>query len=637
MSGKIRSIFNACLHGMLIICICELQAPSAIGATPQVVPVAKNIINIILDDADYSDFGFNNDQLSQPDAITPNINKLRTGGRLFPNYYAASACCSPTRVSLLTGCNPIRFGALQAWPEIETVMQGSLGNAGLPSNVPQLGMMMQGLGKKTGHFGKWHVGSARHVHRQDLMGFDEHGNFLHPTPPGMWSGVFNFHSTGWGNYTKDIDYLDEELTNMVIDFILRNGEEPNGFFVNFCPISPHFPWAEPRNYDNARTRFDLSTNRGRLLAMMYSVDLQIGRLVALVDQLGIREQTLILVSSDNGGQQLVRNAGAYLYGTKGNLFEGGVKVSMIANWKGTIKANSTNHSVVATYDLMPTFLDLCTGSEPSALNPYIDGRSKKPAFFTDETMNHETIYSELQGSSNRTSDERAQRTYSLLIDDYRLTKAEGRNPSAANAYVLNDLQADPTGRTNISRTSPAIVNQLKNLLRQERLKVSSLPIPSSTSKQSVAIDPDPRFDIGRKEATFIVDLDTSKPLTRTANILEKRGSFHIDLLPNRSIRWTIVGTDSVGHPLQQKLTTAPLAPGVHRLIFAAEAFKNAAYCMHNQIYVDGERVADTDDLPTENQIFSFWSTVSGMTLGDARLSLKNIAFHTLRLWPDEID
>jgi arylsulfatase A-like enzyme len=632
-----RSVFNACQSSVLIVFFGAIFARSLDGATNQIVPGPKNIINIILDDADYSDFGYNNDQLAQPDAITPNINQLRTGGRLFPNYYAASAYCSPTRVGMLTGCNPIRFGALQAWPEIETVRQGDLGNAGLPTNVPQLGIMMQGLGKKTGHFGKWHVGSARYASRQESLGFSEHGNILHPTPPGTWSGIFNFHTTAWGNYAKDVDYVDEELTCMVGDFILRNFQDPNGFYINFCPFTPHFPWAEPRNYDNNQTGFDLSTNRGRLLAMMYSIDLQIGRIVALVDSLGIREQTLIVLSSDNGGQQQVRNADAYLFGTKGNLFEGGVKVSMIANWSGVIPANSTNFTVLSTSDLMPTYLDLLAGDEPAALYPYIDGRSKKLALFADVELGHAPIYSELQGSNIRTTDERAQRVYSLLDDNYRLTKAENRNPFEASAYILHDLLVDPTGGVNISRNNPAIVGELKTRLQQARLATSCVPFPSSTSKNSILVAPDPRFDIGRREATLVVDIDTSQSVTRAANILKKAGSFNIDILPNRSIRWTIIGTNSLGGSLQQKLSTVPLTAGKHRLIFTAQGYKKTESFMHNQIYVDGQIAADTDDLPLDRQIFSFWSTVSGMTLGDVSLVLRNLKFHTLRFWPDEIN
>ena len=630
MSIKCMTVLIIWVHGLVLLCVGGLNAQSR---ADRITP--KNIINIVLDDADYSDFGFNNYQLSQPDAITPNMDRLRRGGRLFPNYYTACSYCSPTRVSVLTGCNPIRFGALQSWPAIENVEQGNLGNAGLPWNVPQLGTVMQGLGKRTGHFGKWHVGSALAIYRPSSLGFDEFGGYFPPAPPGTWSGNFKLHCSAWGTYTKDVDYLDEELTNMVGDFIVRNAQEPQGFFVNFWPFTPHSPWAEPRNFDNSRTQFDLSTSRGRLLAMMYTIDHQIGRIVALVDSLGIREQTLIVVSSDNGGQQTVRNVSPYLYGTKGNLFEGGVKVSMIANWSGSISANSKNYSVISSYDLFPTLVDLCAAAEPSALYPYIDGRSKKQAFFTDQSTNHEPIYSELRGSSFRTSDERAQLAYSLLIGNYRLTKAEKRNPADANAFLLNDLQADPTGHVNIAWTNPAIVDEMKKKLLQARVTTSRVPFPDASTKQSLKIPFDPRFDICRREATLVVDVNTSVSLSRAANILARTGCFHIDLLPNKSVRWTIVGTDASGMAVQQKLSTAPLAAGMHRLVFTTQGFKDADSYMHTQIYVDGRIAADTDNLPLQEQIFSFWSTVSGVTIGDVRLVLKNISFYTLRLWPDE--
>jgi hypothetical protein len=164
-----------------------------------------------------------------------------------------------------------------------------------------------------------------------------------------------------------------------------------------------------------------------------------------------------------------------------------------------------------------------------------------------------------------------------------------------------------------------------------------VPFPGSVTKQSLEIPFDPRFDFCRSEATFVVDIDTSVPLSRAANILARVGCFHIDLLPNKAVRWTIVGTNAKGMAVQQKLSTAPLTGGKHRLIITAQGFKDADYFMHNQIYVDGQIAADTDNFAVKDQIFSVWSTVSGVTLGDAKLALKNVRFHTLRLWPDEIN
>ena len=626
--------FAICLQAILLTSIHRLNAQTG-SAVPANLAAPKNIINIMLDDADYSDFGFNNYTIKHPDAITPNLDRLRAGGRLFPNYFAASSICSPTRVSVLTGCNPIRFGALNAWPAIPEFKQGSLGIAGLPNDVPQLGILMQGLGKKTGHFGKWHVGSSRPEYRPPALGFDEYGEFVPPAPLGFWSGTCNLYSTAWGIYTKDVDNLDEEFTNMVGDFITRNAEEPNGFFVNFWPYSPHAPWAVPTNFDNNQTNFNLSTNRGKVLAMMHSIDFQIGRIVALVDSLGIREQTLIIVTSDNGGQSQVRNRKPRLFGSKGTLFQGGLKVSMIANWPGTIEPNSTNNSAIASYDLMPTFLDLCTGGEPVALYPSIDGRSKINSFFALLGIPHAPTYSEVQRLPDRTSDERAQRTYSVLFGNKRLTKIEGINPSAANAFVLNDLQIDPSGSVDIASTSPQVVSTMKKQLTELRLTTSKVPIPNTADSQRRVIPFDPRLDVGKRESTFIVNLDSSIRLTRPTNILSSPGSFKIQILPDRSVHWIIQGTDSTGAARQQKLSTKPVSK-VSQLMFTAQGYKDEATFMHNQIYVNGRIAADSDLLLDNEQITSFLSTSSDLTLGDRRLVLKRIGFHTLRFWPDEI-
>ncbi len=630
--GTVVAVF---LQGMFLFCVHGLNAQTELMAPINFVG-PKNIINIMLDDADYSDFGFNNYTIEQPDAITPNMDRLRAGGRLFPNFFAAASICSPTRVSVLTGCNPVRFGALNAWPAIPRIRQGNLGNAGLPYDVPQLGTIMQALGKKTGHFGKWHVGSARPDYLPTALGFDEYGEYVPPAPPGFWSGRFNLYSSAWGAYAKDLDNVDEEFTNMVGDFIRRKAAEPNGFFVNFWPYSPHAPWAVPTNFDNSRTNFDLSTNRGKLLAMMYSIDVQIGRIVALVDSLGIREQTLIVLTSDNGGHHFARNRSPRLFGTKGTLSQGGVKVSMVANWRGTIEANSTNHSVIASYDLMPTFFDLCAGGAPVALYPNIDGRSRLDAFFDVRAKLHDPLYSEVQSENFRTSDERAQKTYSVLVGSKRLTKIIGLNPSDPNAYVLNDLQSDPSGTVDVARSKPLVVREMKKQLAEARLATSRVPFPNIADAQPKTLFFDPRLDICKRESTFIVTVDQLVPLTRAANILASPGSFAIEILRDGSVHWTIQGTDSSGSIRQQKLSTQPVNKGV-QLMFTAQGYKDAASLMHNQIYVNGRIAADSDRLPVREQITSFSSTASDLILGDRRLLLKKIKFHTLRFWPDEID
>jgi len=147
----------------------------------------KNIVYIMLDDADYFDFSFNNHHLKEGDARTPNIDSLRSAGRLMTRFYTASCICSPTRISVLTGCSPVRFGALDTWPSVRTVNQGQPGTQGLPSDIPHMGVVMRGLGKRTGHFGKWHVGLNREKYRPASMGFDEFTTYSNKKKVTSWA------------------------------------------------------------------------------------------------------------------------------------------------------------------------------------------------------------------------------------------------------------------------------------------------------------------------------------------------------------------------------------------------------------------------------------------------------------------
>jgi len=124
-------------------------------AAAQSAPVPSNIIYIMLDDADYFDVGYTGiSELGTTDVSTPNIDALRAGGKAFSQFYAASAICTPTRASVLTGKMPLAVGAIDAWPQIDRISQTQPGNRGLDRTDPQLGHLMKGEGLSTAHFGK---------------------------------------------------------------------------------------------------------------------------------------------------------------------------------------------------------------------------------------------------------------------------------------------------------------------------------------------------------------------------------------------------------------------------------------------------------------------------------------------------
>lgn len=185
--------------------VCSSSMP--LSAATQLQP--QNIVYIMLDDADYFDVGYNNNLLSNPDALTPHIDSLRTGGKAFTQFYSASAVCSPTRAAVLTGMMPMRFGMEDVWPQDNTVIPSSAGLSGLPSSIPQLGRLMQAAGFATAHHGKWHVGLSRPIYGHQALGFTDFSYFRLPEGEALegWHGRFSFFADE-GVKEVDVDYID---------------------------------------------------------------------------------------------------------------------------------------------------------------------------------------------------------------------------------------------------------------------------------------------------------------------------------------------------------------------------------------------------------------------------------------------
>lgn len=605
-------------------------------------PSAKNIVMIMLDDADFSDFGFNNDLLNAPDALTPNMDALRLNGRLLRNFYTGSSICSPSRASLLTGKNPIAVGALSPWPtSIAGAPQSSGNSNGLPNNIPQLGLLMKEMGKATGHYGKWHVGFSREKYKPAALGFDQFGLYR-PISPRGWSGGFEFETEST-TFTKDIDYIDFEFGNMVEDFIVENANSPNGFFVNYWPLTPHFPWSPPESFDNIETNFDLDTNRGKLLAMMYSVDKQIGDIVQTLKDTGQYEDTLILLTSDNGGQSLVRNTSAYLKGTKSTLLEGGVKVSLVAHWPNGIAPSSTNESVISMYDLLPTILDLTGYADGvESLYPVIDGRSKRLAMIDQDIIPHDPIIWEINTPGNfQTDNEFAEKTYSLLKDKMRLVKLVGRdrrNP-AANPYFLYDLNADPRGQTSVARNNPQLVESLSEeleSLRKSSSRISYIPksLSARTTFNSDSTFDDPRLDVTSKDFTFQFEIDIPSSLPTREILFQKEGTSTLYLESNLSLTWEINGVNGNSSPVTEILSTLPISPGKHDINLGINGYRTDSPRI--RIYVDNDIHADAS-LQSGNptQLFSLLRNISPLHIGSSNVPMDNIDYYQLKIYPGE--
>ena len=600
-------------------------------------PIAKNIVFIMLDDADFSDFGFNSHLQPMPDAVTPNMNALRAGGMLLPNFYAASSVCTPTRVSVLTGRNPMAFGAAYAWSTMRdiNVTQGAPGTSGLPTNVPQLGLLMKAAGKATGHFGKWHVGRSRPEFRQPTLGFDTWGAFLKGPKPLVWDGRFAIDNSGTRE-EHDTDFLDRIFGQMVRDFIVEHAAAENGFYVNYWPFSPHYPLTAPADFDNSTTRFDLSTDRGRLLAMMHDIDREVGLIVETLRTEGILDDTLILLTSDNGGILRARHHAPYLRGTKNTLFEGGIRVSAVAHWPGRIDAGTTNPTVMTTSDLLPTFLEVAGHGLPDDRLSKIEGKDKSLALLENKVIAADPIYWEIETSSREPTDGDHSRAYAMRRGKYKILKPATAGPSEGQTrYMLFDLSSDPSEQQDISGLDPELTARLAaqmHALRASSTRIADIPM--MFDRKAETLPTDPRLDVSRKDLTIRFTLNVPDNPEERQIFLEKEGAHAVWLESNRRLRWQIKAANDAHKPVWLKLVSDRLSPGPHEIVLSARGFKRAP--SRFRLYVDGQVQADTDKQFFAPEFIGMWSSASPLTLGHEALKIEGFDYFVNWFTPEEI-
>lgn len=604
-------------------------------------PGPENIIYIMLDDADYLDFGYVSATLSNGDALTPNIDALRAGGMEFSQFYSASAICSPTRASVLTGNSPIQFGAIDAWIQLGSDNVQQFGLNSLPSSVPQLGSLMQESGRMTGHFGKWHVGTAREEGRHAELGFDDYAyHFGGYRTTDDWSGEFTI-VTEDSYAIEDVDYLDERFADEVIEFIDENAGSNDGFYANFWPLSPHAPWTPPRDFDNSITGFDLDTPRGNALAMLYTIDQEIGRIVDALQANGELDDTLIIVTSDNGGKSQVQHS-TYHRGSKNTLFEGGIHVPMVAYWEDGIAPGTTNDTVMTTADLLPTFVDL-TGGDPTALYADISGRSMADAFTTGATLDHAPIVWQMSGAIAASADPRAELNYAYREGEHKIIKLSGRNDlTDTRAYLLYDVEADPGETQNLRLLEPELFTHMKREMLQARLIESRLDILPDATNTTVALPVDPRLDVSDKSMTLAFALNIPTNITSDIVLYEKTGSMVLTLQTDGRLRWDITGTEglpedlstlTLSTPITSTLYSDPLATGAHSVVLSVLGYKRDFATL--ELHVDGVLVDELNGSVGTDPLWVIWSEISGGTIGGEGAEMSDINYFNLKFFDDE--
>ncbi len=321
-----------------------------------------NILHIVADDLGWKDVGFNGCQ----DIKTPNLDKLAAEGAKFSQFYVQSMC-TPTRAALMTGRYPFRYG-------LQTIVIPGPANFGLDTSEHLLPQCLKEAGYTTAIIGKWHLGHADIKYWPKQRGFDyQYGAMI---------GELDYYTHSdagvldWFRNNKPVQeegYTTQLIGNDAVKYI---GEQTPGkpFYLYLTFNAPHTPYQAPKEYVDRYPDIEDPTRR-TYAGMVTCMDDEIGRVVAALEAKGLRENTLIIFHSDNGGTKNAMFAGqmadltkikipcdngSYRDG-KGSLFEGGSRVAACANWPGRIKAQTVD-GVIHAVDLYPTIAKLAGAS-----------------------------------------------------------------------------------------------------------------------------------------------------------------------------------------------------------------------------------------------------------------------------------
>lgn len=370
--------------------------------------VKKNVIYILADDLGYGDVGcYGQDRIH-----TPNIDRMAKEGLIFTQHYAGSTVSAPSRASLMTG---LHTGHTQVRGNKEIMPEGQ---APMSEDTFTIGKLMQNAGYKTGIFGKWGLGFPNSTSTPDKMGFDEFYGYncqrqAHSYYPNhLWH---NNEKIIFENNKKEKNVFSQNIIHKnAMEFIRKNKD--NNFFAMLTYTLPHAELAIPKDsiYSMYENKFDEKEFKGRgdysavkdpnatFAAMVSTLDKYVGEIIEEVKKLGIEDKTIIIFTSDNGPH---REGGANpdyfksygkLRGVKRDLYEGGIRVPMIA-WGKDIAKGETNH-ISAFWDIMPTLADITK----TKLNLKTDGISMLPTLYgKGEQKEHKYLYWEFHEMGGR--------------------------------------------------------------------------------------------------------------------------------------------------------------------------------------------------------------------------------------------
>jgi arylsulfatase A-like enzyme len=395
-----------------------------------------NVIFILVDDMGYADLS----SFGSKDIRTPNIDRLAKEGVKFMQMYSNGPVCTPTRAAFITGRYQQRVG-------LEWAIPARMTEPGLPVEEGSIARMLKNNGYATALLGKWRLGYKPEF-SPNAHGFDEFFGI-----PGGNVDLYSHREINGDHTLREQDketfvegYLTDHLARRSVEFIQRQKDKP--FFLYLAFNAVHWPFQRPNRPDTVRTRetwFD--GTRADYIEMMQSLDRGVGQVLDTLDQLGLAKDTLVVFTSDNGGERL-SDMGLY-FNTKGTLWEGGIHVPGLARWPAALPKGKVSNQVAITMDWTATIL-AAAGARPER---QLDGVNLLPVLQGKQAAQDRTLCWRI--------DRAGFRQQAIRSGKWKLVT----QPTSVD-LLLFDLERDPGERRNLFYEQQAKAFELRGKLAE---------------------------------------------------------------------------------------------------------------------------------------------------------------------------
>jgi arylsulfatase A len=462
-----------------------MQTLSAVGAASLCPPVSNgetrqpNIVLIVADDLGYGELG----SYGQQKIKTPHLDQLAEEGMRFTQFYSGQAVCAPSRCVLMTGKHTghahIRTNK-EAQPE---------GQEPIPAETWTMAKMLKQRGYATAAIGKWGLGAPGSSGDPNLQGFDlffgyncqRHAHNYYPRY--LYRNAERILLPGNDRGLTGAHYAPDLMAEEALGFIRQNKDNP--FFLYYPTPVPHLAlqvpddsleeykgkWDDPPYDGKTGGYLPHAHPRAAYAGMITRMDRDIGRMMSLLKELNLDDNTLVIFTSDNGPTFLdgpdtdFFSSNDGLRGKKGDLYEGGIRVPMIARWPGKIQPGKTSHHLSAFWDFLPTVADVTGGDEGVDM----DGISLLPTLTGVGTQKqHDYLYWEFPSYSGQQA---------IRMGDWKAIRRNLSRKNGDQSFALYNLKEDRSESVDVAAQNPDVMRKIRDISQAAHVPSRVFPMP----------------------------------------------------------------------------------------------------------------------------------------------------------------